>query len=300
MQVRSILLGFILAFSVANATASDLHKPNRFDCIQAYVTNSYVAQVIKYLARPFDWLLGKFLRINHGNASAEYQKIGKQAQIDLGIHPKLTIPIRKTNNPEVGGCVLPTTGGIYANENHSLYKAYGLKNQTLRHEATHIKYADGPSTLFAAYAAMELISAGNAIAKTFCKEHDTAIDWISTVIGLLSVYKIVKNYNYYCEHRADTEGLYATNCFVCTSNRKKHEQERKQDITKFGYLSVKEIEQIEHHLKAHNRICSYHVNEKKYKFFDNKKEVFAPFKQIKEIKNILPKLSYYTNFKSCT
>ncbi|MFZ5954463.1 MAG: hypothetical protein ACOYT8_05195 [Candidatus Dependentiae bacterium] len=296
MQFKSALLGIVLALGMANATASDLYKPNRFDRFQAYFTNSYAAQVVKYLARPLDWLLGKILRINHGTASAEYQHLGKQAQIDLGTHPKLTVPIKRANNVEFAGLVHATNGSIYVNENSYNNQSYGSRNHVLHHEAVHIKYADGPSKVVALGTWALIATAGNQIAKTFCNKHDV-IDAATIIIALSSVYYTAK-YSYYCEHRADTEGLYATNCFVCASDTKKREQKRKEDITKYGYLSVKEIEQIEQHLKAHNRICLYHINEKKQKFFDNKKEILAPFKRIKEIKSILPKLSYYKQFAS--
>jgi hypothetical protein len=148
MHLKSAILVTALSLSINSCRARDLYKPNRFDRIQAYITHSYIAQATKILARPFDWLLGKIMRIHTGPASEENQLLGKQAQIDLGTHPRLTVPVIKTTYQKAGGLVLPTNGHIYLNENAYINSSFGLKNQTVHHEAVHIKYADGIMKFF--------------------------------------------------------------------------------------------------------------------------------------------------------
>ncbi|MCL4361275.1 hypothetical protein M1446_02890 [Candidatus Dependentiae bacterium] len=63
-----------------------------------------------------------------------------------------------------------------------------------------------------------------------------------------------------CEHRADTEGFYATECYICA-----HEiavNRRGRDARNRGYLMTKDIDKISEDLKKQNKICSYHQTNK--------------------------------------
>jgi hypothetical protein len=80
-------------------------------------------------------------------------------------------------------------------------------------------------------------------------------------------------FHHYIERRADTEGLYATQCSICAheSAARRHASfaEEKNPLRYNGYLWANDMEKIANELKAENKICAYHEGQKTDNVIDN-------------------------------
>ena len=84
----------------------------------------------------------------------------------------------------------------------------------------------------------------------------------ASAMGLASYFaykNLLKKFDCYKEHRADTEAAYATQCYHCVTEATLHLGYTRPG----GYLSQDEFKEIAQELQSKNMICEYHKNLKK-------------------------------------
>jgi len=256
---------FALSFSGLQADELFLGKKNIFNKAMDSFGQS---RVIQWCEKKLS--SDAFVKVFFGAepASPLFQEMGKDAQITLGISEDCHVPIYKmTLNlelfKEVGAFALP--GFIIVNENRLNRASYGAQRAALFHEAVHIKYADSTASEFFVTFFLALGVAGsNKIIRDYNLFQTSLLARVATpfAVGMTSLILSGKFYGHYRERRADIEGCYATQCYVCVKEHAEHRrkifEQEKNSLRHNGYLWAEDLLVIADELKRENRVCIYH------------------------------------------
>lgn len=212
-------------------------------------------------APTFRFMLGNI------EASIEYQLLGKDVQSAIGLSPSKQLPIKKipTTSPLytlVGALAQPDA--IYVNEEKLNERPYGARRCALLHEAIHARYND--------MATHDILSDLGWIVSSFVTYK--SLRWIypqqrKVVLGLVAVggnyalaFLLGMQHKYYIERRADIEGHYASECFICVQEaaeqRRISFEEQNNPLRYQGYLWAAELTTIAQELEQQHKICDYH------------------------------------------
>lgn len=223
----------------------------------------YVENV--FLSKIYDFLM---ISSAFGNeiADQEYQDLGKEAQVALGIPEKYQVTIKKFPAAlcdfPVAAVAMP--GAIYVNEERLKTETVGAKRCTLFHEAVHKKYNEGSCSII-----VELISFFGTpflMREFILSIKDDLSKWIYYPILMMSacgsLYLVGTSYAKFTEKRADIEGHFATSCSVCVqesaARRRKVAQQENRNFHDKGYLTPEGLEKIAQELKSQGKLCHYH------------------------------------------
>ena len=192
-------------------------------------------------------------------APLELQKMGAEAQSNVGIPLERQLPIRQ-NLQDKNHNANTNPDAIYVTERLLDEKAsYGFKRFVLHHEAIHAKHND--SAAFIPVIGVPLITGIVGSLLLFKKMNPQGklklLYPLAALAGACGSMFISGEYEPYCERRADTEGCYATQCSACVYEAAEtctdaHVSE--------GYLSKAEKRIIAHDLEQQGKLCAYHRN----------------------------------------
>ncbi|MCL4361277.1 hypothetical protein M1446_02900 [Candidatus Dependentiae bacterium] len=189
-------------------------------------------------------------------ASQFYQDLGKEAQFSVGIPEAQHVPIKNFPNliKQLQSFAITSDTDIYIDEYYLDLALYGIQRCIIFHEAIHRKYND-------------LQYLKNVTNKALGLKFDSE----ENLKNYLKIYaEEVQQCRSFCEHRADTEGLYATQCYMCVNEYLKLQQlsfqeadETKNGISEkkmnyLGYATIDEMKKIVDNLMQQNKICAYH------------------------------------------
>jgi hypothetical protein len=243
------------------------------------------------------WIASGFI-LRGTPASPEFQKMGADAQIAVGIPAERQVPIRflEPEDEHDGGLAQAEAIYLYKDTFDNADTSYGVNRCIIHHEAVHIKYND--EMAIAPFLATGLMS-GPVLTKLIKPDGKLNILYpLSMIAGVLAGRWLAGKYlTSYCERRADIEGHYATQCSTCVqesaNNLKekltfmhkalevlKNDEEMEKRIssglvtqadrenaintaqdfinTKKHYLSPDELEQIALDLKQQGKVCTFH------------------------------------------
>lgn len=301
MKIKLILLGLITFIVSINIDASEnIYTSNYFDKFQEFFTQSIPVQYTKkYLFSPVISARNILHKMHDGPASNAYQKLGEEAQRLLGIKQIYWVPIKKSKKNE-DYLVSKGYTQLYINEDALQEESHGTKKLIINRELASSKYGGTYGNMLMGFV-LSSLSADLAFNLTSFLLAKANIDpelnkQISFGSKLISFILAGLKYNSYCTHRTNIEAIYATNCAQCVNEIKEAKSKDTKNFDKYTNLSIAEIEKAKQNLEKNKRICSYHWNQKNKNIQDllsSNKESFTALKQIKEVKNILPKLSYY-------
>ncbi|MCL4361278.1 hypothetical protein M1446_02905 [Candidatus Dependentiae bacterium] len=156
-------------------------------------------------------------------ASQLYQILGTEAQMTLGIPKEKHLPIKQFHYMP-GALAMALPNAIIVNENVQNI-SYGIKRCTMLHEVVHVKHHDAQFFLD-------------------LKEKDNVIE-------------LEEEEHRIRENRADIQGCYAAQCFMCVHEFSKA---RPENYDQQGYLTSGQVLKIAEELKQQNKICAYHSN----------------------------------------
>lgn len=197
-------------------------------------------------------------------ATSQYQELGKETQIALGIPEEYHVPIRQLHKESKDYAIaLPQV--IYVNE-EKLNEPYGVQRCILFHEATHKKYNDNTTKSLIRIGTFLGTMYGTSKIIKACVSQSTPKHIIDAgLTGFIMAMVINVGYECYTERRADTEGFSATNCATCVQEMRTF----KTPTTEIAfhpsrnnrrYLVPDEIKLIEQNLQQQNKICAFHKN----------------------------------------
>jgi len=262
-KIFSILM---VLFTSAVCSADESLK-SKSEINKRFCSVAASAPMVKFentvLAKVYTIISDKFL----GNdiAAAEYQTLGKEAQVALGIEEQYHVPIKKLAPLLAAFPAVAFTmpGAIYVNEDRLKDQTYGAKRAVFFHEVVHRKYNDstfgvlveGGSVIGSGFLASELLS--SLIRLPNLIHYPLVI--MSALYGMHFASSKFVNYR---ERRADIEGHYATQCSVCVqesaNRRRKMVETEKNPLQNDGYLFADALEKIAEDLKLENKLCSHH------------------------------------------
>lgn len=229
------------------------------------------------------------LPVNGVPASAEIQKLGKDAQTAVGIPVERQVPIEYIAGLDVSA-IAKTNAIVTGDELADDEVAYGVKRCNMFHESVHIKYHDDS---FNGVLYLGSLLGTSLATKNFIKPQGKLklLYLPSLVAGHYVGRAIQGHFCKYRERRADIEGHYATQCHQCVTEKAEDVREayeinsanisyaeQNTDLNeaqiniaarskrwienKKRYLSVEENEIIAAELKRDNKVCAFHASEK--------------------------------------
>ncbi len=218
-------------------------------------------------------------------ASKEMQELANAAQEAVGIPFENRVPVRQGSTD--GAAAIADFNAIYINPELFAHQdnPHGVKQCDLHHEAVHIKYHDSSCSIF-----LKLATNLGAPLLTCALQPQgklKALYPLSLLVGIWAGRLVQRNYMFYCERRADSEGHYATGCYMCVREKAKDIKgtlecahqiiqrcQETQDLnpdqkkaqawshdfikSKAHYLSVDENEAIAADLEKQRKLCAFH------------------------------------------
>ncbi len=202
-------------------------------------------------------------------ASVEYQILGKEVQDAVGIPFHYQIPIKKIPYDSViydmwTAIALPYA--LYVNEEVLNDQSPGARRCTLLRQAIHKKYNDNSLT--------SLVSLSTLLASSLLSYKGIRYRWpdqrrlipavIAPLIGFTMYGVISLQFLLYQEKRADIEGHYAAQCYVCvqeSATQRRHQTATKplNPLLQEGYLRATDVEKIAQDLEGQHKLCAYHA-----------------------------------------
>jgi hypothetical protein len=210
----------------------------------------------------------KIMGLGDEMASPLYQELGQEAQHALEISPERHVPIKQIPSTSimanyVGAVAEPDA--IYVNEEKLNQRTYGMQRCAMFHEAVHKKYNDPSADTIIELVALVggLFAAYKLIGYVKPAGQYKMLHGICTLIAGISTANIASaQYHQFIEKRADTEGHYATQCYLCVQESAARRQitfeQENNPLKNNGYLWATDLEKIAHNLETENKICAYH------------------------------------------
>ena len=209
----------------------------------------------------------EIMKVGNADASKEFQDLGEEAQYMVGIPEESHVPIKKIDPASplakiVGAIAEPNA--IYVGEEKLNERAYGCKRCALFHEAIHNKYNDlsTDSVLGLITFVGTSVFAYKAVKLLKLLENRPTLCLAASIIGCFASGFVSLKFHKYIERRADIEGHYATQCYVCvkesSDQRKKSFEQDNNPLKNNGYLWSADLEKISQDLKNENNICLFH------------------------------------------
>jgi hypothetical protein len=239
---------------------------------------SYAVKTLSWISQtqPISWMeknvqtkINKFFRAGwhlvDDPASGFYQTLSHEAQMGVGIPFQEHLPIRRLDPTRgIPGMMITEPDALYVNETVTRNLPYGLCRSALFHEAIHRKYRDvttayilSMGTLVGAFwATNTLLKSKMPAGKKWA-----ALRIIMAMVAGLKMASLVRDaYQCMMERRADIEGFYAAQCFICVQDPADDRVGvgEESPLKTNGYLASEEIQQIVEHLKQHNKLCAHH------------------------------------------
>lgn len=277
-----VALTSMAAYAVENEGLQTLNQKGSIDKALASIAQSN-------MMHRWNGFLSGGLNLSGEKATQELEKIGKEAQVAVGIPEQWHVPIRQISGLEAAAkadlhqIVLSET--CFDTDE----VPYGVQRSNLFHEAVHIKYHDHASKLFPKLVGFLSYP---ILTKIMLDPQGTLqiLYPLSIVAGVYLGRFLQDKYLDYIERRADTEGFYATQCYLCVSE-KAEDIRQASDIAnkiithfeqnpvvneqqvaglryavdwnkrKKRYLSPDENEIIAADLKQDNKVCAFHADQ---------------------------------------
>ncbi|MCL4361279.1 hypothetical protein M1446_02910 [Candidatus Dependentiae bacterium] len=244
-------------------------------------------------------------------ASHDYQVLSTEAQLALGLPVESHFPIKKFNQPCPQKIIMPcfiSINDIFINEKFLKNSPYALKRCFVFLAAVKAKYKDAEphEILQKKYSDIVnyIVSKGKIDTSSFEEILKTSQDLVSKY-GETKVKQFgeeLKNLLKIQQHRTDTEGLYATQCYHCVRCYSKFVFWNSSAIPfelravyNHGNLSSYEIDEIAEQLEQQNKICAEHKNTEKTKEMLKQNEFLADHKNREKLDQVLEELHLHKN-----
>lgn len=197
-----------------------------------------------------------FSELDFGPASLHFQKMGKQAQLEMGIPVESHVPIRKINPHVNKGIVvgLAHPEGIFIDEEVLNRCSFYFQQFCLRHEAAHIFYdiLSNEAEIIAHLTEQALTSHISPILFDSYLPNKMK----NPVLRPARLFQLRRDKPKYIERRADLAACKATRCAPCLRIVAQHTTTNTPD----GYLNRSEIEAIAKEQEKMGYVCRDHAN----------------------------------------
>jgi len=264
-SIQKYTLLVLLITSPLQAHKSSLQETLLTYCIGVIGQSDFIHFCSKKIQTPLDqFLYKKTFNIGNEPASQKYQELGSQAQYAVGIPEEWHVPIFKLNpeSPLTNTiAAMAQSNGIYVNEERLDALTFGQARCVLFHEAIHAKYHDSTCDTMLELATIIL---GSMLSHSILQKLNIT-SWnklLSLVIALGISTSTSTNFHNFIEHRADTQGHYATQCSQCihehAQRRKTIFEDEHHPLKDYGYLWAHDVENIAHNLD--DKKCDFHKN----------------------------------------
>ena len=233
-----------------------IEQPSAFAKVLGNISQS---KPVCWYSKNVAWLMRP--RFGTELANLKYQALGREAQEALGIPQDRVLPIKKVITG-LSPVAQAETYAICIDEEKIKNRSFGAQRSVFFHEACHVKYNDAAMINLSGLLSGVLAGVATNYLIKMVKPEDK-YQFLS-VIAQITISAVAKHYTEskfakFAERRADTEGLYASQCAICVKEESEytshHYLPRHQ---KMGYLSSADITSIAIDLEQQNKKCAGH------------------------------------------